>query len=161
MRFLTVAVFILLAGAAFAGDGPKQGYVHDFAGVLSDAQETALEAELTATFAARGQEIRVIIVEKKADYFEGGVHYGFLDPITNEYEPTRKAGGKLNDRVSLVVQLKERKVLYALANGFGADANAAAHGLVSEKIVPFFAKGDLAGGVMAGARAAIQTFEMK
>lgn len=155
---LTAALLTaLLAVPATAGalDYPERpaARVNDFAGLLSPAEEAALERTL-AEFERRTTNQLLVATFQSA---EGGV----VEDLSIRLAETWKVGTRDDDNgLILVVFVDERKVRFEVGYGLeGALPDARAIQIIRNEIVPRFRQGDFPGGISAGTAAAMKAIE--
>lgn len=146
---LGLALAFVAAGAVGAVPGfpALSGRVVDQAEVLSSATEGALDAELAGHEARSGQQLVVVTLAtlggyEIADYgYQLGRHWGI-------------GRAAQDDGVLLIVAPAEHQVRIEVGYGLeGTLTDALCRVIIEREIVPRFKRGDLDGGVRAGATA--------
>ncbi len=121
--------------------------VNDFAGLLSEAQQDALERKLVAFDDSTSTQITVVIVPDLQGYDKAD----FAQRIGEAWKVGQK--GFDNGVVILLKPKTERSRGEAfIATGYGVEASipdAIAKRIVLRKMIPFFKKGDYYGGLDA------------
>lgn len=152
LRSLVILVALLVAPVSSASAQgvpvpPLTGPVIDQVGVLNPQQRTELEQELWALKKEKGSEIAVLIVPSTRPEE--------IEQYSIRVVDTWKLGRKgIDDGVLLLVALNDRRVRIEVGRGLEGDIpDVKAFRVIDELIVPQFKRGDVAGGVTAGARA--------
>jgi uncharacterized protein len=121
-----------------------QGYVSDFAGILSAGSIQRLQQAITYIQQKTGAEVAVVTIES-------------IDPYTIEEYAVRlfenwKIGEKGKDNGALIlIALKERKIRIEVGYGLeGAITDGQAGEIIRESITPAFKKGDFDSGLVEG-----------
>jgi uncharacterized protein len=150
LLMMLCAALLLVSFPALAQNFPKlTGRVVDQAELLTPAQEAELSAKTEALEKSTGRQFVIATVtslndQEIADYsYQLGRHWKIGDE-------------KRDDGVVMVVAPKERKVW--IATGYGAEGflpDILIGRIVRDTILPRFKAGDMAGGIAAGADAAI------
>lgn len=156
--WLTRSVILLLPVLSFslhaAPEFPKlDDRVVDTAGLLTDGTREALIGELAAHEQASSNQVVVVTLTSLQGYsiddygYQLGRHWGI--------------GQKERDNgVLLIVAPKERKVRIEVGYGLeGTLTDALSHNIIQTVILPEFKKGDMAQGIVSGARAIVQALE--
>lgn len=153
LAFASALLLALLAAIAFADPQfpPLTGRVVDQAGLLSSAQVKSLTDKLAAHEAATTNQVVVVTVDDLQGYpiedygYQLGRHWGI--------------GQKEKDNgVLLIVAPKERKVRIEVGYGLeGTLTDALSKVIIEREILPHFKRGDMAGGILAGTDAILQS----
>lgn len=156
--WLTRSVILLLPVLSFslhaAPEFPKlDDRVVDTAGLLTDGAREALIGELAAHEQASSNQVVVVTLTSLQGYsiddygYQLGRHWGI--------------GQKERDNgVLLIVAPTERKVRIEVGYGLeGTLTDALSHNIIQTVILPEFKKGDMAQGIVTGARAIVQALE--
>lgn len=120
------------------------GRVVDTIGLLSAAQQAALEAKLAELEGRKGSQIVVLLVATtQPEAIEQ-----FSLRVVEAWRPGRKG---VDDGVLLIVASDDRAVRIEVGYGLeGAIPDATANRIIDEFILPRFRDGDFAGGIAAG-----------
>ncbi len=150
-----VTLFVFSAIALGQEQLPKpQGFVNDFAHVLSPEQVTALNDELITFNKGELAQIAVITVVSLGDKT--------VDQYAKQLGDLWGVGHKgKDDGIVLLHAPKERKVCIAMAPGASLLSTARANQIRDQVILPKFRAGDLAGGLIDGTHAIIAVFAAK
>jgi uncharacterized protein len=143
-------LLLLLAGAATAGAQtlapiPElRARVTDTAGILDAAQQSALEAKLSALEAETGAQIAVLIIPTARP--EAIEQYALR--VAEAWTLGREG---VDDGALLVIATEDRQVRIEVGYGLeGALTDATSRRIIAEAIVPHFRTGDMYGGTAAG-----------
>lgn len=125
----------------------NEGWVTDLAGLVPDASEAKLEAELEAWKRSTGHEIAVLTVTTL-----GGEP---LERFALEVGRAWALGSKeKNDGALLLVAKSERKVRIEVGRGLEGDLpDTLCARIIQDVITPRFRRGDFDGGIRAGVEA--------
>jgi uncharacterized protein len=149
-----VAVTNFLSTPAHAFAVPTyEGFVNDYAEILSERVETQLEDQLTTTAeASDGAEVAVATIKSL-----GGDN---IENVAQEFFDTWKIGKKhLDNGVLLLVAVDERKL--RIQTGYGSESvitDAEAGRIIRNVITPEFKNGDYEAGIIQGVAAIEQQF---
>lgn len=155
-RALAALLLCLWAGAALAAPSfpPLTGRVVDGANLLPPGDEQALTQKLEALEKATGRQLVVTTIPDLQGY--AIEDYGY------QLGRAWGIGGKaLNDGALLIVAPNEKKVRIEV--GYGLEpvlTDALSSMIVQQAILPAFRKGDMAGGIIAGADALIAQLQL-
>ncbi len=145
---LAVLLLLFLPLSLMALDVPKlDGRVNDRAGVFSLSQKQQLEQYLAALESETSAQMAVLTVKSlKGDSLES-----YSIRVVDEW----KLGQAGEDNgVLLLLVLDERKVRLEVGYGLEGTLTDAKSGyIVREVMIPYFSKGDYAGGIMAASSA--------
>lgn len=152
LSMLLVLVLVFVANVALAKDlhfPALTGRVVDEAQVLDATARGELDALLAAHEQATGNQVVVVTLKS----LEGVPVEDYGYQLGRHWALGQK--GK-NNGVLLVVAPNEREVRIEVGYGLeGTLTDALSHNIIVSVIVPAFKSGDLAGGVVAGARAIV------
>jgi uncharacterized protein len=140
-----LACFVGLVSPVFCLDIPKlQGYVNDYAGMISRGSANALEAELRDFEATDSTQIVILTVQS----LEGEDLEGFSIRVADAW----KIGHKVKDNgVILLVARQEKKIRIEVGRGLeGRLTDLMAGRIIDLIIMPRFKRGDFDGGFIAG-----------
>lgn len=142
--------FFFLPLAAHALDVPKlQGYVNDYAGMMSPATTTEIERELKAFEESDSTQIVVLTIPS----LEGEVIEDFGIKVGEAWKIGRK--GKDNGAIFIVAR-QERKMRIEVGRGLEGKMTDLMAGRIIDLVVkPRFKRGDYDGGFRAGVSAMI------
>jgi uncharacterized protein len=140
MTPLLLALLILLPS-------PNPGHrVHDFANVLSDAQEQELENLSREVDDATTAELAVVTIGS----LEGMTVDEYANALFREWGIGKR---DVNNGVLLLVAPKEKRMRIEVGYGLEPLITDAMSGEVADRaIIPRFKEGDMAGGIVAGAQ---------
>ena len=117
--------------------------VIDATGTLDAAQTAALEAKLAALEQDKGAQVVVLMVPTTAPEDIAA----YANRVGNAWKIGRRDVG---DGLILLVALKDRRVRIEVAKTLeGAVPDIAAHRIIEDALMPFFRRGDFAGGLDA------------
>lgn len=144
-RFLLVlnVAFFLTASpvAAYFNPGPPSGFVNDFAGILDDSQETALESKLAAFRDESTSEIAVATISS----LEGDSLENFALKL---FEDWGIGGRENNNGLLLLIAVEDRKMKIETGYGLeGALPDATAYQIITKTLQPAFRENDYYGGL--------------
>lgn len=148
--FLLLCLCILPFSAGAFDVPPVQGYVNDFAGILSPAAKNQIEAFLRNFEASDSTQVVVVTVPN----LQGEP----IDMVALQIAETWKIGQKGTDNGALLLIGKEdRKMRIEVGRGLeGKLTDLLAGRIVDNEIAPRFKKGDFEGGIAAGVNAIVQ-----
>lgn len=143
---LAALLWVGIAATAFSAEIPPkpQGYVNDYAQLLSPAARSGLEAKLEAFEKATSNQVLVAIFPS----LDGGSLEDFSIRLAEQW----KIGTDKNDNgIILLIFKNDRKMRIEVGYGLeGALPDATAFQIIENEIVPRFRSGDFDGGVEAG-----------
>lgn len=148
MHTLALVFFLLLVPLRVAGEEvkipPPQGLVSDFAGVIDQGTRQQLTTLLQELKDRTGAEIAVVTVETTQPL----TAFDYAIKIAEAWKP----GAKDKDNgVVFLVATKDRKLFIATGYGVEGVLPDGKVGEIRDKfIVPYFRKGDYAGGILSG-----------
>lgn len=151
MRNLFLAVFLLLSvSVVHALDVPKlQGYVNDYAGMISPETKARLESELRAF--ERSDSTQVFILTTPS--LEGEVIEDYGIKVAESWKTGQK--GKDNGIIFIVAK-QERKIRIEVGRGLEGKLTDLMAGRIIDLVVkPRFKRADYDGGFSAGVSAVI------
>jgi len=140
----------LLSSFAYAIDVPKlQGYVNDYANMISPQVRTGLENELRAFEQTDSTQIVILTIP----FLEGEV----IEDFSIKVADTWKIGQKVKDNgVIFLVAQQDRKMRVEVGRGLeGRLTDLMAGRIIDLVIKPRFKRGDIDGGFIAGISALI------
>ena len=156
------AALALLLGLALCGPRPAaaevpvpplSGHVVDQTGLLTPAQQAALEQKLAAFEARKGSQLAVLVVATTAP--ETIEQYGLR--VAERWKLGR---AKVDDGAILLVARDDRTLRIEVGYGLeGALNDATAKRIIDDIIVPRFRQGDFAGGIAAGVESMIRVVD--
>ena len=148
MLLLTLA--ILFTTHAYALDVPKlQGYVNDYANMISPATKSLLEQELRAFEQTDSTQIAIVTVPS----LEGEVLEEYSIKVADAWKMGQK--GKDNGIIFLVAK-QERKMRIEVGRGLeGKLTDLMAGRIIDLAVKPRFKRGDFDGGFVAGVHSLI------
>ncbi len=159
--FLLAALIAIFLGASgifntvrvYAAPPQPVGYVNDFANIIPDDVEAALEAKLSAYETKTTNEVVVVTVLS----LEGKS----VEDYTIELARAWGVGQKEKDNgIVILVAPSERKVRIEVGYGLeGTIPDAIAKRIIEQDMTPKFRAGDLAAGIVAGVDAVLGRLE--
>ncbi len=143
--FLTLFVVgFFVCAYAYVSPGSPAGYVNDFASIIEDGVQSALEVKLSELEASTSHEVVVVTIPTLGgDYIEN-----YAVKLFEEW-----GIGKANadNGVLLLVAVQEREVRIEVGYGLeGALVDSEVNTIIQERIIPAFKKGDYGQGVSLG-----------
>jgi len=138
-------IFLICPTFAFALDVPKlQGYVNDYADMISPSAKAALENELKAFEQTDSTQIVILTIPS----LEGEA----LEDFSIKVAETWKIGQKDKDNgVIFFVSKQDRKIRIEVGRGLEGKLTDLAAGRIVDLVVkPRFKRGDFEGGFIAG-----------
>ncbi len=147
---LLIFILSIVSGTAYALDVPKlQGYVNDYADMISPSAEAELENELKAFEQTDSTQIAILTIPS----LEGEVLEDFSIKVAEAW----KIGQKVKDNgVIFLVAKQERKIRIEVGRGLeGRLTDLMAGRIIDLVIKPRFKRGDFDGGFIAGISALI------
>ncbi|MCE5195460.1 MAG: TPM domain-containing protein [Nitrospiraceae bacterium] len=145
-----LSFILLLTLSAHALDVPKlQGYVNDYAGMISPSVKTKLEAELKTFEQTDSTQIVILTIPS----LEGDVIDSFSIKVADKW----KIGQKGKDNGVIIIAAKNnRKMRIEVGRGLESTLTDLATGRIIDRVIgPSFKKGDFDGGFTAGVAALI------
>lgn len=128
---------------------PRPGLVVDQAGVLDDAAEQSLNAQLAALKSEVGPEVAVVAVTDVS-----GAPKAFATALFNRWE---LGSAERNDGVLVLLVVKQRRLEIETGDGMQALLSAAwLSAMQRDEMIPYFKRGDLGGGLVVGAGALVK-----
>lgn len=147
---LLTAWLVCLVSSAFGLDVPKlQGYVNDYAGLISTETRASLEAELKNFEATDSTQIVVLTIPS----LQGEDIEGFSIRVAEAW----KIGQKVKDNgVIFLVAKEDKKMRIEVGRGLeGRLTDLMAGRIIDLAVKPRFKRGDFDGGFIAGLQAII------
>ncbi len=137
---LWAAPFLALA---YASPGSPQGYVNDFAGVLSEGATRQIESDLAAFAASTSNEITLVTVANMGgDYIEN-----YAVKLFEEW----KIGTSKNDNgVLLLLSIEDRKLRIEVGYGLEGALPDSIAAQIIEDMTPLLKQGDYDGAALTG-----------
>lgn len=148
MRWLVVVLFVL-AGPLWAQTYPDYSRITitDQADLLSDAQEQALDARLTALRRQTGIELAVLTLTSQTPYAPDQSLESFATGLFNHWGI---GDAKRNDGILVLVLSQDRAMRIELGAGYGRDWDRVASSVIKQSFVPSFSSEDYATGITNG-----------
>lgn len=148
--FLCLCLCTLPFSAGAFDVPPTQGYVNDFAGLLSPAAKSQIETFLRNFDASDSTQVVVVTVPN----LQGEP----IDMVALQFAETWKIGQKGKDNGALLLIGKEdRKIRIEVGRGLeGNLTDLLAGRIVDNEISPRFKQGDFEGGIAAGVTGIVQ-----
>lgn len=140
---------LLCAGGLSAQTYPERqdGFLNDYADLLSTTAEQDLVYELEILAESTGVEMVVVTLPRLADYAQGQTLETFATGLFNTWgigDP------EYNDGVMILVAQNERVMRIELGAAYGRDWDAVAVDLIARNFRPAFADDDWATGLLEG-----------
>jgi uncharacterized protein len=150
IALIFLLIFFVLPVVSYALDVPKlQGYVNDYAGMISSSAKARIEKDLKAFEQSDSTQLVILTVPT----LEGETVDGFGIKVAETWKIGQK--GKDNGIIILVAK-QERKIRIEVGRGLeGPLTDLAAGRIVDIAIAPRFKQGDFDGGFIAGVAAVI------
>jgi uncharacterized protein len=146
---------LLLALALTDVEFPKRvNHVNDFAKVLSADQTKKIEDAVQSLKQQKNIPLVVCTVPSLEDY--GAHDWTVQRYATSLYNHWGIGDKQTNLGVLLFVAIEDRALRIAVGDGHGASFNAPAREIIDRVIVPQFKRGNMGGGVVAGAEAIVE-----
>lgn len=145
--FLVVFLSLFLAGCASTAIPNPKGYVNDFAGMLSEKEQKALEATLVQYQKQTSNEITVVTVTSL-----GGKS---IEDYTMALAEKWQVGKKGKDNGVIILIAKDEKKI-RIEVGYGLEpvlTDAQSKQIIDREMTPRFKKDDFAGGITAAVKA--------
>lgn len=149
LRSLFLAVGLLFVAAPAIADELREvplleARLSDLTGTLTSSDRDALEAELAALERETGSQAAVLLVDSTRP--EAIEQYAIR--VADAWQLGR---GGIDDGVLIVVALEDRRMRIEVGYGLeGALPDARANRIIDLVIAPYFARGEIAGGLAAG-----------
>ncbi len=148
--FFFILLFCCLPGAAYSLDVPKlQGYVNDYAGMISPSAKSKIEQGLRAFEQSDSTQVVILTIPS----LEGENIEEFSIRVAEAW----KIGQQQKDNgILFIVSKQERKVRVEVGRGLeGKLTDLMAGRIIDQVIKPRFRQGDFDGGFIAGTSALI------
>ena len=148
--FLPIFFLLCLSFVAYGLDAPKlQGYVNDYAGLISPSAKSKIEEELRTFEQSDSTQIVILTIPS----LEGENIEEFGIKVAEAW----KIGQKVKDNgVLFIVSREDRKIRIEVGRGLeGKLTDLMAGRIIDQIIKPRFKQGDFDGGVIAGVSALI------
>ncbi len=159
MAFLSRGAWIALAllllavpAAAQTYPEPRTVFVSDFADLLDPETEARITEALVAARADPGTEIAVVTIGSRDDY---GNHVSIESFANGLFNAWGIGDAARNNGILILVASEDREMRIELGAGHPRSWDFAAEEIVHRIMLPAFRAGDLASGIEAGTRAAI------
>jgi uncharacterized protein len=146
--FLTLVMAWTISAPALAVDFPSpQGYVSDFAGLLTDTGKAELEADLAQLNQDTTAEVAVVTL----DSLGGDTIEGYAVAL---FEAWGIGAEKEDNGVLFIIAVEEHKVRIEVGYGLEAILTDGRCGrILDDKVLPSFRNGDYQTGILQGASA--------
>jgi uncharacterized protein len=155
-RWLLAALLLCWAAvlqAAPVAIPPLGARVTDLTQTLDAAQRAQLESQLAGLEQRKGTQIAVLLVPTTGED-------SIEDYAVRAFEQWKLGRKGVDDGVLLVVAKNDRTLRIEVGYGLeGTITDVQAGRIIREQIVPFFQKGDFAGGIQAGVNSLIALIE--
>ena len=144
---LALGVLLSSAGPVLAAFPDPQGYVNDFANLLTSTSEAGLEARLAKLEKDTQAEVAVVTVLS----LEGDTIEGYAVKLFEAWGIGKKAQ---DNGVLFIMSLADRKVRIEVGYGLeGILTDGRCGRILDDDVLPSFREGDYEGGMMRGALA--------
>lgn len=142
------------AALAQSPDYPAPGPlpVTDLADLLPPEAEARVNEALTQLQDETGITALVLTIDSRAAYTPAPTMEAFATDLFN----TWRIGAPRDDGMLFYVAVQDREMRIELADGYGADWNAAAQEVINSNVLPYFRDDHYADGIEAGTRAMIR-----
>lgn len=129
----------------------RESFVNDFAEVLSPQEEQRLRGPLERLREGRGIEAVVVTVPSYRDYGTGDASIeSFATGLFNAWGVGHR---ERDDGALVLLAVEDREVRIEVGEGWSRAYDSRFARIVSERMIPRFKTGDLAGGLQAGVEA--------
>ena len=148
--FLSIFFLLCLSAAAYGLDVPRlQGYVNDYAGIISPSTKSKIEEELKAFEGSDSTQIVILTIPS----LDGGS----IEEFGIKAAEASKIGQQGKDNgVLFIVSKQERKIRIEVGRGLeGKLTDLMAGRIIDQVIKPRFKQGDFDGGFIAGISALV------
>lgn len=153
---LIIAIFAaLLPAIAWAAYPAPQGFVNDFAGVISAGAKSKMEGFLTSFERSTGNEVAVVTLPSLDEQP--------IEDVAVELYEQWGIGKKGQDNgVLFLIAPNERKTRIEVGYGLEGSINDSLAGrILDEAVLPRFREGDMSGGIASGALLIVETISKK
>jgi uncharacterized protein len=153
---LTLLWLTLTVGLGQAQSGypqPEDGYVNDYAEVMTLEDTVAIRTLFADLGQDHGVEAAVVTIGSIQDYDTGAKTIETF--ATTLFNYWGIGDQNRNDGVLLLVAVNDRNVRIEVGSGYGDSQNAAMQEVINEHILPSFRQDQLSQGVYRGARAIV------
>jgi uncharacterized protein len=143
--FLTILFFLCLPFTAYGLDVPKlQGYVNDYAGMISPSAKSKIEEGLRAFEQSDSTQIVILTISS----LEGGN----IEEFGIKVAETWKIGQQVKDNgILFIVSKQDRKIRIEVGRGLEGKLTDLMAGRIIDRVIkPRFSKGDFDGGFIVG-----------
>lgn len=144
--FLLLFAFAL-PSAAQELPKPISPYVNDNIGLLDEADVSLLEGKLRDLREARGIEMTVVILSRRAAYGTDASMEAFATRLFNAWGIGDKTR---NDGILFLVLKDDRQTRIELGRAYGSDYDGTAARILDRDVLPFFKNGEFAEGISRG-----------
>lgn len=155
-RWLLAALLLCWAAvlqAAPVAIPPLSARVTDLTQTLDAGQRTQLESQLAGLEQRKGAQIAVLLIPTTGED-------SIEDYAVRAFEQWKLGRKGVDDGVLLVIAKNDRTLRIEVGYGLeGTITDVQAGRIIREQIVPFFQKGDFAGGVQAGVNSLVALIE--
>lgn len=151
--FLVISSCALLATPVWGQQYPQpEGFVNDFAHLLTDQQAGAINQALITVSQEHSVEIAVVTVPS----LDGYDIVDYTRGLGNAWGVGKKGA---NNGVVFLIAPRERAARIEVASGnYGILSDPMTDDIMQNIIIPHFKAGDMAGGIIDGTQAIIQVF---
>ncbi len=153
IRFAAMLFALLLPLAAMGEDYPSYDniWVNDQAGVLSEAAEERITAELQTLADETGVQATVLTMHTRWGY-PGTSLEDFATGLFNDWGI---GNAETNDGILVLVLTTDRQMRIELGAGYPKSFDAVAQEIIDDHFIPAFGKEDYEGGIEAGTAAVL------
>ena len=155
-RFLAIFAFLITANTALAQSYPEYNTttVNDYAGLLDDASQARVVAQLDALKKETGVEMTVLTLSRQDMFAPDQTREQFATGLFNEWGIGDK---RSNDGVLVLVLRTDRAMRIELGKAYGRDWDRAAARVIDRSFLPAFKEDRYQDGIEAGVTDTINT----
>jgi uncharacterized protein len=153
-------LFLLTFSVLFAPYPQYQGYVSDYAGVLSSEYRASLEQNISDFENRTSNEIAVVIIPELGDANDSNVSTDLNTYATQLFNTWGIGKKEKNNGILLLISMNDR--MLRIAVGYGLESvvtNATAKRIIEEDLLPYFAKSEYEHGISNGVNSIMKTID--
>lgn len=147
LRALLLWLGLATTGLAQGLPAPQSLELSDYAGVLDTAAQREIHDRVRQIRADRGVQVTVVTIARRADYGDFPDIAAFAKDLFNAWGV---GDARANDGVMMVLAVADRETRIALGRGYPPVWDGRALQVIERIMVPRFADGDYAGGLIQG-----------
>ena len=128
-------------------------FIRDLAGLIDERDKHEIRQICAKLLREKATPIIVVTIESMAKYNGAGMRIDiFARLLFDEWGigHAKLRGEPWNTGILLLVSKEDRKARIELGAGWAHDKDAQCQRIMSERIVPFFKRGDFSGGILSG-----------